>query len=45
MHRSGERLSFSFFTEPEPSTILPFSDGNTAGEYISRFIAATRTAR
>jgi isopenicillin N synthase-like dioxygenase len=44
MYGKGERLSLSFFTEPEPSTVLPFSDGNTAGEYISRFVSATRSA-
>lgn len=42
VYAADERLSLSFFTEPEPNTILPYSDGITAGEYIDRFVSATR---
>ncbi|MCE9586105.1 hypothetical protein K8R04_02165 [Candidatus Uhrbacteria bacterium] len=42
MRAVSERISLSFFTEPEPHTVLPYADGLTAGEYISRFVAATR---
>jgi isopenicillin N synthase-like dioxygenase len=42
MRATTERLSFSFFTEPEPHTILPYSNGVTAGEYIDNFVTATR---
>lgn len=45
LHMPVERMSLSLFTEPESTSVLPNSDGITAGEYIRRFVAATRAPK
>lgn len=42
MRASAERLSLAFFVEPERRTVLPHSNGVTAGEYLDNFVSATR---